>query len=145
MGALTDPLGEFLDAQQVGVLATASPDGRPRQSLVYFARDGERLLVSTLADRLKARDIRRTGWASLCVMGHEPPYPSATFSGRAEILTENIGIPTGRVMQRITRAAEPPEPLSDEALADAGRVILAITIERVSAEKYIETASASGG
>ena len=70
-------------------------------------------------------------------MGHEPPYPSATFSGPAEILTENIGPPTAAIMQRITGADEPPEPMSDEALAEVGRVILAITIERVSAANYI--------
>ena len=73
---------------RVGVLATDAADGRPRQSLVYFARDGDELLISTLTDRHKARDVRRTGWASLCVIGHEPPYPSATFSGSAEIRTE---------------------------------------------------------
>jgi PPOX class probable F420-dependent enzyme len=142
MGALTDPLREFLDTQTVGVLATASPDGRPRQSLVYFARDDERLLISTLADRLKARDARQSGWASLCVMGHESPYPSATFSGSAEILTENIGPPTARIMQRMARSDEPPEPLSDEALAEVGRVILSITVERVAAANYIGQASA---
>lgn len=64
MGALTDKLCDFLDAHTAGVLATASPEGKPRQSLVYFARDGDRLLISTLTDRLKARDVRRTRWAS---------------------------------------------------------------------------------
>jgi PPOX class probable F420-dependent enzyme len=137
MGALTEELREFLDANRVGVLATLAPDGRPRQSLVYFVRDGERLLTSTLADRLKARDVRRTGRASLCVMGHEPPYPSATFSGPAEILTNNIGAATARIMQRITDATERPEPMSDDALAEVGRVLLAITIERVTAASYI--------
>jgi PPOX class probable F420-dependent enzyme len=134
---MTEPLREFLDSHPVGVLATASAEGGPRQSLVYFARDGDRLLISTLADRLKARDVGRTGWASICVMGHEPPYPSATFSGPAEIRTQNIGPPSARVMQRIMRAAEPPEAMSDETLAEAGRVILAITIERVSSANYI--------
>jgi PPOX class probable F420-dependent enzyme len=143
MGALTDPLREFLDAHPVGVLATASAGGRPRQSLVYFARDGQRLLISTLTDRLKARDVRRSGWASLCVIGNEPPYPSATFSGPAEIHTKEIGLATARIMQRITRAAVPPEPMSDETLADAGRVILAITIERVGSANYIEPATTS--
>jgi PPOX class probable F420-dependent enzyme len=138
MGALTEELRRFLDAQPVGVLATSARDGRPRQSLVYFARDGDRLLVSTLGDRLKAQDVRRDGWASLCVMGHEPPYPSATFSGPAEIRTKEIGPSTARVMQRITGAAEPPEPMSDEALAEAGRVILAIDVEQVGATSYIE-------
>jgi hypothetical protein len=41
-------------------------------------------------------------------------------------------------MQRITGAAEPPEPMSDEALAEAGRVILAIDVEHVGATSYIE-------
>jgi PPOX class probable F420-dependent enzyme len=138
MGALTDELRAFLDSHPVGVLATASPDGRPRQSLVYFARDGDRLLISTLADRLKAGDVRRTGRASICVMGHGPPYPSATFAGPAEILTENIGEATARITQRITRADEPAEPLTDTALAEVGRVVLAIAIDRVSAASYIQ-------
>jgi PPOX class probable F420-dependent enzyme len=137
MGALTDEFREFLDGHPVGVLATRAPDDRPRQSLVYFAREGERLLISTVTDRLKARDVRRTGWASLCVMGHQPPYPSATFAGPAEILTENIGIATAKVAQRIGGSAEPPDPMSDEALAEVGRVILAITVDQVTAASYI--------
>src|SRR5271166_5135110 len=143
MGELSDQLRALLDANTVGVLATVAPDGKPRQSLVYFARDDERLLISTLTDRLKARDTRRTGWASLCVMGHEPPFPSATFSGPAEILTEHIGPPTAKIMQQITQTAEPPEPMSDEALAEAGRVVLAIDVGRVSAASYISAASGS--
>jgi PPOX class probable F420-dependent enzyme len=137
MGSLTDEIRDFLDANPVGVLATEAAEGRPRQSLVYFSRDGDELLVSTLSDRHKARDVRRTGWASLCVIGHQPPYPSATFSGPAEIRTEHIGPSTARVMQRISGAAEPPEPMSDDALAAVDRVILAITIDRVSAVSYI--------
>ena len=104
---LNAQLKRFVDANPVGVLATSSLDGRPRQSLVYFTRVDDRLLISTLSDRLKTQDVRRSGWASLCVMGHEPPYPSATFSGPAEILTEHIGAPTATIMQRITRAAAP--------------------------------------
>jgi PPOX class probable F420-dependent enzyme len=139
MSALSPDLGEFLDSQPVGVLATLAADGRPRQSLVYFARAGDRLLISTLADRLKARDVTRTGRASMCVMGHQPPYPSATFSGPAEILSTGIGPASAAIAQRITGAAEAPEPMSDEALAEAGRVILALTVETVTAASYIAT------
>jgi PPOX class probable F420-dependent enzyme len=137
MSELSPELRGFLDSHPVGVLATAAADGRPRQSLVYFCRDGDRLLISTLTDRLKARDVRRSGWASVCVMGHESPYPSATLSGAAEILTENVGAATAAIMQRIANTAEPPEPISDEALAELGRVILAITVERATAQNYI--------
>jgi PPOX class probable F420-dependent enzyme len=137
MDGLTDDLREFLDAHRVGVLATTAAEGKPRQSVVYYARDGERLLISTESKRWKARDVVRSGWASLCVLGHEKPYPSAVFSGPAEILTTDIGPPTAAVMQRIAGMDEPPEPQTDEALAAVDRVILAITVERVSAANYI--------
>ena len=78
MGAVTDKLCDFLDAHTAGVLATASPEGKPRQSLVYLARDGDRLLILTLTDRLKARDVRRTRWASV------PSDISSRFSRRGQ-------------------------------------------------------------
>jgi PPOX class probable F420-dependent enzyme len=137
VGILTSELREFLDAHRVGVLATTAADGRPRQSVVYYVRDGDRLLLSTLSARLKARDVRRTGWASLCVLGHEQPYPSAAFSGPAEILTEDIGAATAAIMQRIAGTEEPLEAQSDKALAAVDRVILAITVDRVTAINYM--------
>jgi hypothetical protein len=100
-------------------------------------RDGDRLLISTEAQRLKARDVERSGWASLCVMGHDPPYPSAAFSGTAEILRKDIGAPTALLMQRIADLPEPPEPQSDAALAEIGRVVMRLQIDRVSAVNYI--------
>jgi PPOX class probable F420-dependent enzyme len=142
VGELTPELARFLDGNKVGVVATSAESGRPRQSLVYYAREDDRLLVSTLAQRHKTRDVERTGWASLCVMGHEPPYPSAVFSGAAAILTENIGPATAAIMQRIADLSEPPDPQPDEALADAGRVVLEIRVDRVSAINYLgESAS----
>jgi PPOX class probable F420-dependent enzyme len=137
MGVLTDDLREFLDTHRVGVLATIAADGRPRQSVVYYALDGDRLSVSTESKRRKARDVERTGWASLCVRGDEQPYPSAVFSGPAEILTADIGPATAAIMQRIAATSEPPEPQTDEALAAIDRVILAISVERVSAVNYL--------
>ena len=40
-------------------------------------------------------------------------------------------------MQRIAGMDEPPEPQTDDALASIDRVILAITIEKVTAVSYI--------
>ena len=145
MGVLTDQLCEFLDAHRAAVLATIREDGKPRQSVVYYARDGDRLLISTESKRWKARDVVRSGWASLCVLGHEKPYPSAVFSGRAEIVTKDIGPATAAIMQRIAGLDEPPEPQSDEALAAVDRVVLAITVERVAAANYLPTGTDDDG
>jgi PPOX class probable F420-dependent enzyme len=138
MSVLTAAQTRLLDENDHGVIATLGRDGYPRQSVVYYARDGDRLLISTLANRAKTRDVRTTNWASLSVSGAERPHPSATFSGPAKILTEGIGPATALVMQRITGADEPPEPTTDEALAEAGRVLLVIEIDRVAAVTHLE-------
>jgi len=126
-------VAEFLDAHRVGALATTADDGRPRQSIVYYARAGDHVLVSTLTDRAKARDVRRTGRASLCVVGAEPPFPSATVSGPAKILTEGIGPASAAVVARVTGTDEAPESQTDEALAAVGRVILRIEVTQARA------------
>jgi PPOX class probable F420-dependent enzyme len=138
MSALTPALRELLDGQVVGVLATEPDRGHPRQSVVYYVRDGERLLISSVAGRAKVRDVESAGWASLCVMAPQHPFPSATFSGKAEVLAQGIGPATAAVAQRFMQADEPPEPQSDEALAAVGRVIIAIAIERVAAVSHLE-------
>ena len=61
------------------------------------------------------------------------------FSGRAEILTQNIGAATAAVVQKITGSAKPLEPQTDDALAAVGRVVMKIAIEQVSAVNYIAT------
>jgi len=137
MRPLTPHLIDFLDAHRVGVLATVDEVAMPRQSVVYYVREEQRILISTESKRLKARDVRRSGWASLCVLGPERPYPSAVFSGPAEILTDGIGPATAAIVQRIADLPEPPEAQSDEALAAIDRVILAITVEAVRAVNYL--------
>ena len=138
MSAIPDHVAALLDAERVGVLATVTKDGRPRQSLVYFARDDDRLLVSTEAARLKAKDVERTAWASLSVRGPEQPFPSATVAGPAQILTAEIGPGTAAVMQRILGSDDPPAAQSDQALAAVGRVLLVIDVERVGPVSYLE-------
>ena len=137
MSVLDARLQELLDSQIVGVLATDA-GGAPLQSVVYYVRDGQRLMVSSVAGRRKVKDVEASGWASLCVMGFERPFPSATFSGPAAILTEGIGPPTAALAQRFMGTDEPPEPQTDEALAGVGRVIIAITVERVAAASFLD-------
>ena len=97
-----------------------------------------------MAERFKARDVERSGWASLSVRGDEQPYPSATFSGQAAIKSKDVGPPTAKVMQRIAGSDELPPVQSDEALAAVGRVILELSIEKVSAVTHLAAAIAGG-
>lgn len=137
MSVIDAPVRAFLERESVGTVVTLRPDGRARQTLVYYVLDADRLLLSTVGDRGKARDVEREGWASFCVMGHQKPWPSCTVEGPATILREGIGEPTARVMEKILGKRPDPTP-TDEQLGGAGRVILAIEIARVYGVSYIE-------
>ncbi|MEY9857785.1 acetoacetyl-CoA synthetase [Catenulispora sp. GAS73] len=133
----------FLARQTVGVLGTVRPDGGARQSTVYFVLDGDRLLISTEADRAKARDVERTGHASLCVVGAGAPYPSVTVEGAARLRTTDIGADTALVWSRIS--AEPVDPIGDADLAAMNRVVLEIAVQRIYGASYLDPSSEHEG
>ncbi len=120
---------KFLDAQPVGVLGTSRPDGSMRQSLVYHARVGDTIVISTESKRAKARDVERTGTASYCVFAHDKPFASVTVEGKARIVREGAGALTGRIAEVISGQAPDPMP-TDEQMAAVDRVIIELTVER---------------
>ena len=128
---------EFLATGHLGVVGTVRPDGRPRQSVTYYILDGDRILISTESKRAKARDVIRDGWASICVIRPEPPYPSVTVEGPARILTTGIGQASARLFAAISGSET--GPLSDEDLASLDRVILEITCARVYGASYLSS------
>jgi len=134
-----DPsIREFLTAARLGVVCTIRPGGRPRQSVTYYILDGDRVFISTESKRGKARDVIRDGWASICVMGQEAPYPSVTVEGPACIRTVGIGQATARIFAAIS--GNQTAPLSDEDLARLDRVILEITCARVYGASHLPAA-----
>ncbi len=135
-GPLDDASRRFLETQPVGTLTTLRSDGKARSSVVYFTLEGDRIRISTVAKRAKARDVTRTGWASFCVMGHEKPFPSLSVEGPARIVTRDIGPATAALLEKITGKTPDAVP-TDEQLAVGGRVILEIDVERVYGVSYV--------
>jgi PPOX class probable F420-dependent enzyme len=135
---LDDSVRAFVEEVPAGVLATTRADGRSRQSVVYHVLDGDRLLISTESKRGKARDVERTGWASLCVVGSDRPFPSVTLEGPARIRRTDIGPPTARIIERILGA--PADAVqTDNELAAIDRVILEIEVGRVYGASYLSS------
>ncbi len=132
----SDGLRAFLDQTAVGVLATSRLDGTPRQSVVYFLFDGSVLSISTESRRAKARDIARTGRASLCVVGPEKPFPSVTVEGPARIRTTDIGEATRQIFTLFRGG--PVEIMTDPELAAIDRVIVEIEVESVYGASYLD-------
>lgn len=66
---------------RTGHLATVREDGRPHVAPVWFTLDGDDVLFNTHADTVKARNLRRTGRASMSVDVPAHPYGFVHLEG----------------------------------------------------------------
>ena len=93
-----DALVRFLAEHQFGALATNKSSGHPHLSTVLYSWDGgERIArISTTADRLKVRQLRKDPRAALYVSS-EDHWSFAVVEGTAELSPVSItpGDPTG--------------------------------------------------
>jgi PPOX class probable F420-dependent enzyme len=64
-----DEVREFIRSHHRGVLATLRRDGRPQLSPVLVGVDDDgSLIISTRETAMKTLNVRRNGWASVCVI-----------------------------------------------------------------------------
>jgi PPOX class probable F420-dependent enzyme len=128
--ALTPEIRAFLDeAKWPGVLSTLSPAGAPITSAVWFAVDGEEIVISTPATRPKARNARLDARVSFIVDTKERPYRGVAIEGEARVDEDN----GKREMRTIAeRYLGPSLPAAmEERIASMDRVVLRIRPTRV--------------
>lgn len=124
-------LHSFVDAPRFGVLATIDKDGAPQQSVVWYQRRGDRILINTRRGRRKDRNVRRDQRVSLLI---EDEYRWLCLSGTVEIVDDRDS--TQSDMLDITRRYKPPEEAQreyDELYSRQERVSLWLSVERIVA------------
>lgn len=82
MAALSDPVRRFLDEPRFGVLATTNADGTPQQTVMWYLRDGDHIVMNTARGRRKDRNLLRDCRASLCI---EDGQRYLTLAGEIEL------------------------------------------------------------
>jgi PPOX class probable F420-dependent enzyme len=133
---LTDQQRAFLDEPRFAVVATVSPGGLPHQTVMWFLRDGDRLVLSCPRDSLKHRHLRRDNRLSVCV---EDGFRYLTLSGtvtlddadhaEARATYAEIGRRYLGALRGAGRPA-PPDPKIAELLRRE-RVTLRLTVDHV--------------
>ncbi|WP_327132859.1 PPOX class F420-dependent oxidoreductase [Streptomyces sp. NBC_01343] len=83
--ALNDTVRKLLDAPHPAVLTTLNPDGGPQSSVVWVARDGGELLISTEQGRRKQRNIARDARVGLTVFDTANPFVYVEIRGTATV------------------------------------------------------------
>ena len=85
---LPDPIRAFLAEPRVAAIATLNPDGSPHQAVVWYALDGESLMINSRRERRWPQNLARDGRISVAV--HEGTRRShwVGVKGHAELLHE---------------------------------------------------------
>ena len=121
----------FVREHRTAVFGYARASDGPAMSIVYYAVDGDDILVSTMGARAKAKAIRRNPKVSLCVLDEQwpPTYLQVYCDARieteraqvVELMMRIAGVMAGKPMPETVR------PLVAEGAEREGRVVLRLT------------------
>lgn len=86
--ALPDDLARWLAAGEVVVLATHGAEGSLQQSVLWATVDGDDVVMSTVAGRVKHANLLRDPHASVLCYPRSDPYSYIEVRGRVGQTTE---------------------------------------------------------
>ncbi|RLK59801.1 PPOX class F420-dependent oxidoreductase [Actinokineospora cianjurensis] len=127
MGSLlSEGAKALIDGANFATLATLNPDGGPQTSVLWVRRDGEDLLLSTVAGRQKEKNLRRDPRVSVTVVNKDNPYSYIEVRGAARLTTEGGDDLINELSEKYLG-----KPYSGDT-PDTVRVVVRITPERVT-------------
>lgn len=127
MAPLPENAKEWFDSAEFAVIATILPSGQPHQSVVWVERDGDEILVSTVAGRRKHLNLERDPRVSLLVYPRENPYSYVEVRGTATMTEEGGRELIDRLCRRYTGA----DRYTMDDGTDNVRVVVRIRPEKV--------------
>jgi PPOX class probable F420-dependent enzyme len=83
--SLSEATLRLLDGRNYAVLATVNPDGSPQTSAMWIGRDGRDVLFSTVAGRVKHRNMLRDPRISVSILDSSDPENYVELRGRASM------------------------------------------------------------
>lgn len=124
---LSPKAAALFDGAEFVVLATIDPDGQPQLTVVWAARDGNDILISTVEGRRKYRNLVRDPRATLLLYPKDAPYTYVEIRGHASISREGARELIDRLAQEYK--GEPRWTKDDGLQVD--RVVVRITPDQV--------------
>jgi len=116
----------LLDGRNYAVLATVNQDGSPQTSAMWVGREGDDLLLSTVAGRVKHRNMLRDPRVSVTVLDAADPENYVELRGRVAI-TPDVG---RRVDTALSWKYDGKDPDPDPP--GAVRVVVRMTVEKAT-------------
>jgi PPOX class probable F420-dependent enzyme len=79
---------QFVRNHRTCIFGYARKADGPAMTVVYYVMDGDDLLVSTMAERGKAKAVARDGRVSLCVLDETWPFTYLQVYGKGQVETD---------------------------------------------------------
>ncbi len=124
--SLSDATVALVDGKNYAILATINPDGSPQTSVLWVGRDGNDLLFSTVAGRVKHRNMERDSRVSVTVLDSADPENYVELRGRVSMTPD-----VGRALDtRLSWKYDGRDPGEDRP--GAIRVVVRMVVEKVT-------------
>ena len=124
--SLSDATVALVDGKNYAILATINPDGSPQTSVLWVGRDGNDLLFSTVAGRVKHRNMERDPRVSVTVLDSADPENYVELRGRVSMTPD-----VGRALDtRLAWKYDGRDPGEDRP--GAVRVVVRMVVEKVT-------------
>ena len=124
--SLSDATLALIDGKNYAVLATINPDGSPQTSVLWVGRDGNDLLFSTVAGRVKHRNMERDPRVSATVLDSADPENYVELRGRVSMTPD-----VDRALDtRLSWKYDGRDPGEDRP--GAVRVVVRMVVEKVT-------------
>jgi PPOX class probable F420-dependent enzyme len=126
-----DELLEFLRPRHKCLLVTVRSDGRPQVSPVTSGIDeAGRLVISTYPERAKVRNLRRSPYATACILSDDWNGPWVQVEGTAEVLDMPEALDGLVEYFRCISGEHPDWDEYREAMRRQGKSLLRVELER---------------
>lgn len=136
--ALSEEVKRLIDGPNFAHLATIMADGSPQAAPVWVLREGDRILVGTSEDSLKARNARRDPRVALSILDVADPYTEAQLRGRVVEFRPDRSLAVKDVTSRKYTGKEFPWRSPE------GKVTLVIEVDRAKFAKLPFTHAPGG-
>jgi PPOX class probable F420-dependent enzyme len=122
---------EFVRDHRTCIFGYNRREHGPAMTVVYYVMDGDDLLISTMADRAKAKAVQRGANVSVCVLNEEWPLSYLQVYGKA-VLETDFAQAVDVLRQVVDLMAGEPMPDSklpeiERMVRDEKRVVVRVT------------------
>ncbi len=124
---LTQPTLALIDGKNYAVLATVNADGSPQTSVIWIGRDDNGVLFTTVAGRVKHRNMVRDPRVSITVIDSADAEYYAELRGRVSAITPDVG---RQMDTQLSWKYDGRDPAPDRP--GAVRIIVRIAVEKVT-------------